>query len=96
MATGLKVYNASGVVTLDTSTRVARLISVINYTLPSAGGIFQPISVNVTVAGIANDGTWAALAIGQGHSAKVFSGYVEVTGRGSYSDLNGRLIVVRF
>ena len=52
MAYGLKVYDASGNVRLDTTDREFRYISF------HTGTVSASSSVNVSVSGMTNDGTW--------------------------------------
>lgn len=95
MATGLKVWNASGGLVIDTSFRTARLIDIIDYSFPSVSGSVPQV-ITIPITDIVNDGTWAALAMGVGHSAKIYSGYVEINATSSYRQISGRLLVVRF
>jgi len=65
MSYGLQVWNSAGVLTLDTNTRIHRLITTFAYSVSS------PTSYNVAISGMVNDGTWAAECIPQ--SGTLFS-----------------------
>jgi len=52
MAYGLKVYDASGNVRLDTTDREFR------YVADYSGNLAAGTTTNITVTGLSNDGTW--------------------------------------
>jgi hypothetical protein len=95
MTQGIKVFSAGGQTLLDTTTRVARLISTTNYTFPNVGSGLGEQYLYINVADIVNDGTWCAFAMGKGHSAKIFTGYVEITTNSNFRQLNGVLLIIR-
>lgn len=57
MSFGLEVYKASGAVMFNSANRLSRLIGVYSYSL--GGGA----SVNISVPGLALDGTWGVLLL---------------------------------
>jgi hypothetical protein len=68
MSYGLRVWNSSGVVTLDIQNRITRFIS--QYNLVVGGGA----TVTVSVPGMVNDGTWALYYFNSAASCTIQSG----------------------
>jgi len=79
MAYGLRIFNASGVVRLDTTDRVARYVSHHTGTLANGS------STTVAVSGLSDDGTWEMLCESDGSGATKMVGTI---GSGSFTVLH--------
>lgn len=73
MSYGLRVWDAAGNLTLDVSDRLSRYFG--SYSVTTNGHID---SQNISVPGIADDGTWA-VRVSTGAFVEIFSGYLKVT-----------------
>lgn len=73
MSYGLRVWDAAGSLVLDVTDRLTRYHGAYSCTLGGYG-----THQDVTVPGIADDGTWAAFTDASALS-EIFSGYVRVT-----------------
>lgn len=89
MSYGLRVRDASGNIVLDVTDRITRLHGTYSYTLGNAAA-----TLNVTVAGAVDDGTWNAFTTG-GHIATVRSGYIEIRKVIAGGETGGTLVVFR-
>ena len=77
MAYGLQVFDSSGNLEIDVSSRLARLIGVLNINLNKPG--FYAISyssTNYAFTGIADNGNWFISGLPDKCSAKIFNGYI--------------------
>lgn len=74
MAYGLQVFDSSGNLTLDLSSRISRLFGLYTY-----ASFTTPNAVNVTVPGISNDGTWYAYVADPTLSCIIYAGYVNIS-----------------
>jgi hypothetical protein len=72
MAYGLQVFDSSGNLEIDVSSRLSRFVGI--YYFNSA--IDQ--TIDITVTGIVNDGTWMVTQIGEAGSIEIFTGYVRL------------------
>jgi|LakMenEpi03Aug12_release.lakeMendotaPanAssembly.Ray.scaffolds.fasta_scaffold2009148_1 hypothetical protein len=72
MAYGLQVFDSSGNLEVDISSRLSRFVSI--YYFNSA--IDQTININVP--NIVDDGTWMVSQIGEAGSVQIFTGYVQI------------------
>lgn len=75
MTQGLQVFDASGVIVLDVTDRLTRFIVSGSYQAPTGSSSFP--TVFVPVPGMANDGTWIAVASsgpGSGNPVTIVSG----------------------
>lgn len=78
---GLRVWDAGGALTLDTTDRVMRFISQHSYTIGHLKS-----SITITVPGMADDGTWAVAPVSTYHWAQINSGSFTMN---RFGDLGG-------
>lgn len=71
MTFGLKVWDASGNLVLDTVDRLSKLQGVVNITVSSPNPFSETFQ---SVSGMADDGTWAAVGDNFNIFARVASG----------------------
>ena len=90
MSYGLQVFDANGGVVVDVVDRLTRIHSVYSVKVPAN------TSTLYLVAGMTNDGTWAAFvnSIGMFATVSVEVGGFRATNRGG-ADLNMRIVVLR-
>ena len=100
MSYGLQVWDSAGVLSLDTTHRISRLVTTFSYSVSS------PTSYNVAIAGMVNDGTWAAECIPQSGtlfssgcsvlSTTIHTGYVTVQSNTSGYVKAGIILIWRY
>ena len=91
MAYGLQIRNASNVITLDAATRYVRLHAT--YAMPALGG--SGGWVQITVAGMVNDGTWAVVSNVLHISTQVNTGFFYLYNRWPYASGANTCYVLR-
>ena len=91
MAYGLQVFDGGGALVVDVVDRLTRIHSVYSITVTANTSTFYP------VAGMTNDGTWAAYvnSIGMFAAVSVEPGGFRATNRGWGDKLNMRVAVLR-
>lgn len=84
MTQGLQVWDASGVLVLEVTDRLTRFVASGSYQPPAAAGLQ---TVFVSVPGMANDGTWVAIATsgpGAGNPVTIVNGGFNVVCNDSF------------
>lgn len=98
MSFGLRVFKANGELMFNLDNRLSRLISVIDFYIPPSGGY---ASINISIPGYVQDGTWGITMILQDPSAfdvprdTHYNGYITLTSGPSGKACNGTMVVFR-
>jgi len=78
MSYGLQVFNPSGGIEIDTSSRLTRIIATIAFDANKGVQYGAPYLTTIYYSGITTDGTWATSEIGSAGYVQVITGGIEI------------------
>jgi hypothetical protein len=94
MSYGLQVFNANGVLEVDSSSRLTRIVSTFTFNTAS-GTNASPAIITITYAGIALDGTWGITPIGMNGTAVLTANTITISKYASYDATTNTITLFR-